>query len=95
MFKRLRKFNIYYSIYKKYNQMFFWFGIELFDSRKIEYGGFNHFIAGKIFKWKYCYLIISVEKQFKFNRSHEDDMNYYDGYHNYINIGFINISYGT
>ena len=93
MFERLRKFNIYYYIYIKYSQMFFWFGIYLFDSRKIEYGGFNHFISGKIFKWKYCYLMISIKKQFKFDRSHEEF--YYDGYHNYINIGFINISYGT
>jgi len=43
-------------MYRNFSNMFFWFGIQLFDSRLKEYGGFNHFIAGKIFKWKYCYL---------------------------------------
>lgn len=79
----------------KLSKMFFWFGIEIFDSRKIEYGGFNHFIAGKVFKWKYCYLSIQLRKQWRFEWVHEDDMFYYDGYHNSITIGFLQISYGT
>jgi len=67
----------------------------LFDSKSLEYGGFNHFISGKIFKWKYSYLIISVRKQWRFDWIHEDDEYYYDGYINCINFGCIQISYGT
>jgi len=29
---------------------FFKYGINIFDSKLKKYGGFNHFIAGKIFK---------------------------------------------
>jgi hypothetical protein len=78
-----------------FDNVFFWFGIQLFDSRKIEYGGFNHFIAGKIFRWKFCYLSIAIRKQWRFKWIHESDDYYYDGYHNSITIGCLQISYGT
>lgn len=77
------------------SKMFFWFGIQIFDSKLKEYGGFNHFIAGKIFRWKYCYLVISIVYQFKFFRIHNDDDSWYDGYHNCLQIGFLRINYGT
>lgn len=47
---------------KFFTNMFFWFGIQLFDSKLKKYGGFNHFIAGKIFKWKFTYLVISLRR---------------------------------
>jgi hypothetical protein len=77
------------------SRMFFCFGIYLFDARRKESGGFNHFIAGRIFKWKYDFLIISIEKQWKFNKIYQDDNFYYDGYLNSINIGCLHIYYGT
>ena len=80
---------------RTFSNMFFWFGIQLFDSRLKEYGGFNHFIAGKIFRWKYCYLSIALRKQWRFEWIHESDDFYYDGYHNSITIGCLQISYGT
>ena len=83
-------------IQRLFSNMFFWFGIELFDSRLKEYGGFNHFIAGKIFRWKFTYLSISLRKQWRFDWVHDDKKSYYDGgYWNSINIGCIQISYGT
>jgi hypothetical protein len=76
-------------------KMFFWYGINLFDGKLKKYGGFNHFIAGKIFRWKYTYLTISFRKQFKFEHIHQDENYYYDGYHNSLTIGCLQISYGT
>ncbi len=76
-------------------KMFFKWGIDLFDSKKIEYGGFNHFIAGKIFRWKFTYITIYLSKTFKFGYEHETDDCWYDGYHNVIWLGYIHISYGT
>ena len=73
----------------------FKYGISVFDSRLKKYGGFNHFIAGKIFKWKYGYLSIELRKQWRFEIVHNDDNYYYDGYHNSIAIGCLQISYGT
>ena len=71
------------------------YGIEVFDRRLKEYGGFNHFLAGKIFRWKLSYLDIYLKKEFRFEIVHEDDNFYYDGYHNSIWIGWILVSYGT
>ena len=45
----------------------FKYGIYVFDSRKKEYGGFNHFLAGKILKWKLSYLTIRIKRKYKFN----------------------------
>lgn len=73
----------------------FKYGIELFDSRLKKYGGFNHFLAGQIFRWRLCYLMISLEKQWKFERIQNSDEHYYDGYHNTLAIGFVLIYYGT
>lgn len=73
----------------------FKFGIEVFDAKLKEYGGFNHFLAYKIFKGKYRYLDIYLKKQFKIQKVHEDPEYYYDGYHNTLWIGWILISYGT
>lgn len=71
----------------------FYIGICLFSSSKIEYGGFNHFIAGFIFRWKYTYIDIYITKKFKYINTFEE--NYYDGYHNKLQLGFISIEYGT
>lgn len=68
----------------------FKFGVQLFDSRE-----FNHFLAGKVFRWSLAYLDIYLEKQFKLEIIHNNDEYYYDGYHNHIWIGWIIISYGT
>ena len=87
--------NILAVMCRTFSNMFFWFGLQLFDSRLKEYGGFNHFIAGKIFRWKYCYLSIALRKQWRFEWIHEIDDYYYDGYHNSITIGCLQISYGT
>lgn len=38
------------------------YGISVFDARLKEYGGFNHFIAGKIFRWQLHYLDIYLKK---------------------------------
>ena len=78
-----------------FKNIFFWFGIYLFDSRKLEYGGHNHFLAGKIFRWKLDYLVLSIRKSFDFCWHHERQEDYYDGFHNCIQIGFFQISYGT
>ena len=87
--------NILAAMRRTFSNMFFWFGIEFFDSRLKEYGGFNHFIAGKIFRWKFYYLSIEIRKQWRFQWIHESDDCYYDGYHNSITIGCLQISYGT
>ncbi len=79
----------------KLQKIFFFFGIMLFDSRLKEYGGFNHFLAHKIFKSKYTYLTIALRLQWRFEKIFEDEKYYYDGYHNSITIGFLQISYGT
>ena len=92
---QVKQLNILAVMCRTFSNMFFWFGIQLFDSRLKEYGGFNHFIAGKIFRWKYCYLSISLRKQWRFGWIHESDDYYYDGYHNSITIGCLQISYGT
>lgn len=81
------------KIYKRLDDMFFWCGIHLFESRLKEYGGFNHFIAGKIFGWRYCYLSIELRWAWSFKSSFEE--HYYDGFHNNWNFAFIRISYGT
>lgn len=80
---------------RNFSKMFYWCGIYLFSAKKYEYGGFNHFIAGKIFKWKYCYMDISITYKIKFIRIHNSDDYYYDGYHNCLWIGCVRISYGT
>lgn len=77
------------------SNMFFCYGVVLFDSRFKKYGGFNHFLAYKVFRYKYDYVGITIAKQFKFDSIFEDEEYYYDGYHNIINIGFIQIYYGT
>lgn len=41
---------------------FFKYGIDVFDSRLRKYGGFNHFLAGKIFRWK-LWINITKDKQ--------------------------------
>jgi hypothetical protein len=69
----------------------FKYGIRVFDSRLKEHGGFNHFISGKIFRWRLCYLDVHLKRKFKF----EINKYYYDGYHNYIWIGWVLVSYGT
>ena len=74
---------------------FFKYGINLFDSRLKKYGGFNHFLAGKIFRWRYRYLTISLKKEFKIEIIHRDDNYYYDGYLNSLWLGWVLISYGT
>ena len=75
--------------------MFFKWGISFFDSRLKKYGGFNHFIAGKIFRWRLNYFCIGVRQQWHFGYSHNSEKYYYDGYHNYIQFGCLQISYGT
>jgi hypothetical protein len=76
--------------------LFYWCGVSIFDSRQKQYGGFNHFIAGKIFRWKYNYLDICLRRMWKFEIKHEEKGGlYYDGWHNCINIGILQISYGT
>lgn len=82
-------------IYNKLNNMFYWCGIYLFNTRLYKYGGFNHFIAGKIFKWKYSYMFISITYNIRFKNQYKDEDTYYDGYHNSLHIGFIRIDYGT
>jgi len=77
------------------NKMFFWCGIFLFDSKKKEYGGFNHFIAGKIFRWKLDYLQLSITYKIRFLFKYEDDNYFYDGYHNIIQVGCFRASFGT
>ena len=67
----------------------FKYGISVFDSRLKKYGGFNHFVAGKIFRWRLCYLDIYFERKFKFEIVHNDENYYYDGYHNHIWIGWV------
>ncbi len=74
---------------------FFKYGIDVFDSRLKKYGGFNHFLAGKIFRWKLSYLTIYLKKEWKIERIHNNDKYYYDGYHNSLWVGFLLISYGT
>ena len=78
---------------KKWDDMFFWCGICLFDSKLEKYGGFNHFIAGKIFRWKYAYVSIELRRAWSFDKSYQET--YYDGYHNYWNFTIIRICYGT
>lgn len=81
---------------EKQNPMkLFKYGISVFDSRLKKYGGFNHFIAGKIFRWRLCYLDIYLKRKFKFEIVHNDDNHYYDGYHNHVWIGWVLFSYGT
>lgn len=77
------------------NKMFFKWGIDLFDSRLKKYGGFNHFLAGKIFRWKLCYLTIYLKWAWDWEWEHRQEECYYDGYHNHISLGFVLISYGT
>ena len=74
--------------------MFYWCGIYLFSAKQKQYGGFNHFIAGKVFRWKYTYMFISITYRFKIDRRHNSEDWYYDGYHNHLWIGFIRIDYG-
>jgi hypothetical protein len=71
--------------------MFFWFGINLFDASKKEYGGFNHFIAYKIFRGKYFYISMEIRKQWEFSKIKSD----YEHTHNALNIAFIHIYYLT
>jgi len=83
------------NIIKLFNKMFFWFGIYLFDSKLKQYGGFNHFIAKHIFRYKFYYLMISLTREWKFTWMHNNTAMYYDGFHNILWIGFLQISYGT
>lgn len=53
------------------------------------------FLAGKIFRWRLCYLTVYLKKKWKFERINNNDEYYYDGYHNSLWIGFVLISYGT
>jgi len=76
-------------------RMFFWCGIMLFDSSLKKYGGFNHFIAGKIFRWKLDYLELSITYKIRFAWVHNNDYYYYDGYHNCLHFGCFRASYGT
>ena len=87
--------NILAVMCRTFSQMFFWCGIFLFDARKKEYGGFNHFLAGNVFKWKYTYAEISITYKLGFRWVHNDDNYYYDGYHNHILFGCFRLSYGT
>ena len=73
----------------------FKYGVSVFDSSLKIYGGFNHFIAGKIFRWRLSYLDISLKRKFKFEIVHNDDNHYYDGYHNHVWFGWVFFSYGT
>lgn len=73
----------------------FKYGVSVFDSRQKKYGGFNHFIAGKIFRWRLFYLDIYIKSKLKFEIIHNNYEYYYDGYHNHIWIGWVLISYGT
>jgi len=74
---------------------FFKYGVNVFSSRLKQFGGFNHFLAGTIFRWKLSYLDIYLKREFKFEIIHKDDDYYYDGYHNYIWFGWVLFSYGT
>lgn len=73
---------------------FFKYGVSLFDTRLKKFGGFNHGIA-KLFCDKILYLDISLKRQCNFEIVHNDKNYYYDGYHNYISIGCVLITYGT
>ncbi len=78
-----------------FRKMFFWCGVWLFDSSLKKYGGFNHFLAGKIFRWRYTYMMVSLRREWKLEWVHEDPDYYYDGYHNSLWVGFVLIAYGT
>lgn len=92
----IKKIKNKYNIISKYlSNMFFFFGIFLFNAKKKEYGGFNHFLSEKIFKNKYTYMEICLTYNFGFEKIHNDDNYYYDGYHNHILFGFFRIAYGT
>jgi hypothetical protein len=80
---------------RTFSQMFFWCGVFWFDAKKKEYGGFNHFIAGKIFRWRLCYLETSITYKIGFRWIHNNNEYYYDGYHNHILFGCFRLSYGT
>ena len=90
-----KQWTLYGVMCRSWSNTFFKYGINLFDSRLKKYGGFNHFIAGKIFRWKFCYLSIALRKQCRFELIHESDGYYYDGYHNSLWLGWVLISYGT
>jgi len=70
-------------------------GLSIFDSSKKEFGGFNHFLAGKIFRWKLTHLDIYLKKNFKLEIRHNDNKYYYDYYHNHIWFCWILLEYGT
>lgn len=80
-------------IYRNFSKMFYWCGIYLFNSNKYEYGGFNHLLAGKIFRWKYSYIDISITRKIKFKHIRNSYDYYYDGYHNCLWIGCVRINY--
>jgi hypothetical protein len=79
----------------KLKKMFFWCGVLLFDAAQKQYGGFNHFLAGNVFRWKLCYLELSLTYKLRFKWVHECDYHYYDGYHNHLHLGFLRVVYGT
>lgn len=72
---------------------FFKYGVSVFDSRRKESGGFNHWIA-KLFNWRITYLDIYLKRKCRFESHYNRNEDFYDGYHNYIWIGWILISYG-
>jgi len=90
-----KQWTLYGVMCRTLSNTFFKYGINVFDSRLKKYGGFNHFFAGTIFRWRYHYLTIYLKKEFKIERIHKDDNYYYDGYHNSLWLGWVLISYGT
>jgi hypothetical protein len=73
------------------SRMFFWCGLMLFDYGKKENGGFNHFIAEKIFMRKLHYLELSITYRIHFDYKKF----YYDGNHTYYHFGCVRLIYGS
>jgi len=75
--------------------IFFRWGVNVFDYKKKEYGGYNHWIARYIFRNQLAYLTIYLKKEWKLELIHNDDEYYYDGFHDSLWVGPILFSYGT
>lgn len=75
--------------------IFYKWGIHLFDAKLKEYGGFNHFIAYKVFRGKFDYIIICFTGSFEFKAYVGKNAIYHDGYHNVLSIGWLKINWGT
>jgi hypothetical protein len=68
--------------------MFFKWGIQFFDLRAKEYGGFNHWIA-KLFGYRYDYMLICFKWGIGYKKV------YYDGWHHCLSLGIIALGWGN